>query len=83
MACEHLCLQEHNNKDIHIHVDNHGALQSLVKLQITSKTVQQTVDLLRELAVCVCVCDRIFAGEDVPGDTEILYLVFIALFILD
>jgi hypothetical protein len=29
------------------------------------------------------VCDRIFAGEDVPGDTEILYLVFIALFILD
>jgi ribonuclease HI len=51
MACEHLCLHEHNNKDIHIHVDSQVALQLLVKLQITSKTVRQTVELLRELAV--------------------------------
>jgi hypothetical protein len=51
MACEYLCLHEHNNKDIHIHVDSQAALQSLVKLQITSKTVRQTVELLRELAV--------------------------------
>jgi hypothetical protein len=26
MACEHLCLHEHNNKDIHIHVDSQEAL---------------------------------------------------------
>jgi ribonuclease HI len=51
MACEHLCLHEHNNKDIHIHVDSQAALQLLIKLQITSKTVHQTVELLRELAV--------------------------------
>jgi ribonuclease HI len=51
MACEHLCLHGHNNKDLHIHVDSQAALQSLVKLQITSKTVRQTVELLRELAV--------------------------------
>jgi ribonuclease HI len=51
MACEHLCLHEHNNKDIHIHVDSQAALQSLVKSQITSKTVQQTVELIKELAV--------------------------------
>jgi ribonuclease HI len=50
MACEHLCLHEHNNKDIHIHVDSQAALQSLVKSQITSKTVRQTAELLRELA---------------------------------
>jgi hypothetical protein len=50
MACEHLCLHEHNNKDIHIHVDSQAALQSLTKSQITSKTVHQTVKLLRELA---------------------------------
>jgi hypothetical protein len=36
---------------IHIHVDSQVALQSLVKLQISSKTVRQTVELLRELAV--------------------------------
>jgi ribonuclease HI len=46
MACEHLCLHKHTNKDIHIHVDSQAALQS----QITSKTVRQTVELLRELA---------------------------------
>jgi ribonuclease HI len=51
MACEHLCPHEHNNKDIHIHVDSQAALQSLVKSQITSKTVRQTAELLRELAV--------------------------------
>jgi hypothetical protein len=51
MACEHLCLHEHNNKDIHIHVNSQAALQSLVKLQVTSKTVCHTVELLRELAV--------------------------------
>jgi hypothetical protein len=51
MACEHLCLHEQNNKYIHIHVDSQAALQLLVKLQITSKTVRQTVELLRELAV--------------------------------
>jgi hypothetical protein len=51
MACEHLCSHVHNNKDIHIHVDNQAALQSLVKLQITSKTVRQTAELLQELAV--------------------------------
>jgi hypothetical protein len=50
MACEHLCLHEHNNKDIHTHVDSQAALQSLIKSQITSKTVHQTVELLRELA---------------------------------
>jgi hypothetical protein len=50
MACEHLCLHEHNNKDIHIHVDSQAALQSLTKSQITSKTVHQTVELLREMA---------------------------------
>jgi hypothetical protein len=51
MACQHLCLHEpNNNKDIHIHVDSQAALQSLIKLQITSKTVHQTVELLRELA---------------------------------
>jgi ribonuclease HI len=27
MACEHLCLHEHNNKDIHIRVDSQAALQ--------------------------------------------------------
>jgi hypothetical protein len=32
---------------------------------------------------CVCVCDRIFSGEGVPGDTEVLFLVFITLFFLD
>jgi ribonuclease HI len=26
MACEHLCLHEHNNKDIHIYVDSQTAL---------------------------------------------------------
>jgi ribonuclease HI len=51
MDCEYLCLHEHNNKDIHIHVDSQAALQSLVKSQITSKTVRQTAELLRELAV--------------------------------
>jgi ribonuclease HI len=51
MACEHLCLHEHNNKDIHIHVNSQAALQSLVKSQITSKTVRQAAELLRELAV--------------------------------
>jgi hypothetical protein len=37
------------------------------------------------LVLCLrgVVCDRIFAGEDVPGDTELLFLVFIALFFLD
>jgi ribonuclease HI len=50
MACEHLCLHQHNNKDIHIHVYSQAALQSLIKSQITSKTVHQTVELLRELA---------------------------------
>jgi hypothetical protein len=43
-------LREHNNKDIHIHVDSQAALQS-PKLQITSKTVRQTVELFWELAV--------------------------------
>jgi ribonuclease HI len=50
MACEHLSLHKHNTKDIHIHVDSKAALQSLVQLQITNKTVHQTVELLRELA---------------------------------
>jgi ribonuclease HI len=51
MASEHLCSHKHNNKDIHIHVDSQAALQLLVKLQITSKTVRQTAELLWELAV--------------------------------
>jgi ribonuclease HI len=51
MACEHLCLHEHNNKDIHVHVDSQAALQLLVKSQIRSKTVYQTVELFGELAV--------------------------------
>jgi hypothetical protein len=44
------CRSFTNNKDIHIHVDSQAALQSLIKSQITSKTVHQTVELLRELA---------------------------------
>jgi hypothetical protein len=43
-------IHEHNNKDIHIHVDSQAALQSLTKSQITGKTVHQTVELLWELA---------------------------------
>jgi ribonuclease HI len=50
MACKHLCLHKHNNKDIYIHVDSQAVLQSLIKSQITSKTVHQTVELLQELA---------------------------------
>jgi hypothetical protein len=64
LACEHLCLHEHNNKDINIHVDSQAALQLLVKSQITSKTVQQTVELLRELAVNHIVAT---IGEDPHG----------------
>jgi hypothetical protein len=30
------------------------------------------------MAECVCVCDRIFAGADVLGDTEIFIWFFIA-----
>jgi hypothetical protein len=36
---------------MHIQVNSQAALQLLIKLQITSKTVRQTVELLRELAV--------------------------------
>jgi ribonuclease HI len=65
MAYEHLCLHEHNNKDIHIQVDSQAALQSLVKLQITSKTVPQTAQLLRELAVTL---QWVKAHVGIPGN---------------
>jgi ribonuclease HI len=69
MACKHLCLHEHNNKDIHIHVDSQAALQSLVKSQITSKTVHQTVELLRELAGRHTVTlQRVKAHVGIPGN---------------